>query len=136
MFLRAKRDLAVQAHHSKDNTIASVDSDQGFDTQTNAAFPSTTFDAMHQAVCGCHDNEVAYNVWDWEFLRSKFSQFSSTGPALPSQFHSDAAPSLASASHGVYFFARRADGRIGYNYALVGPAGGGRHAHPPRPSSA
>jgi hypothetical protein len=77
MFLRAKRDLAVQAHHSKDNTIASVDSDQGFDTQTNAAFPSTTFDAMHQAVCGCHDNEVAYNVWDWEFLRSKFSQLSS-----------------------------------------------------------
>lgn len=118
-------DPTVQPHHSKDNTIASVDSEQGFDTQTNAGFPTTTFDAMHQAVCGCQNEEVSYNVWDWEFLRNKFSQLSSTGPTLPNQFISDSAPSVAGAAHSVYFFARRADGRISYNNALLGQAGTG-----------
>jgi hypothetical protein len=118
-------DPTVQAHHSKDNTIASADSDQGFDTETNAAFPSPTYDAMHQVVCGCPNDSVAYNTWDWEYLRTQFVKLSSTGPGLPNQFHSDAAPSVAGASHGVYFFGRRADSKIAYNYALVGQAGTG-----------
>jgi hypothetical protein len=116
-------DLTVQAHHSKDNTIGTTAAEEGFDPQTNAAYPVPTYDAMHQVVCGCQNNEVTYNVWDWNYLRSKFAELASTGPGLPNHFTSDSAPSVAGTDQSVYFFVRRADGRIAYNRAPVGQAG-------------
>lgn len=118
-------DTTVQAGHSKDNTIAPVDVEQGFDIQTNAAFPATAFDAMHQAVCGCQNNEVTYNTWDWEFLRNKFVALASTGPDVPDQFMSDTSPALAGVGNSIYIFARRADGRVMFDRAVLGQKGSG-----------
>jgi hypothetical protein len=38
---------------------------------------------MHQVICGCPDFATAYNTWDWEYLRQRFAQLSSTGPTGP-----------------------------------------------------
>jgi len=118
-------DPTVQAGHSKDNTIDANDAALGFDIQTNLPFPSPTFDAMHQVVCGCPDNEVAYNTWDWEYLRQHFITLSSTGPSAPASFSSDTAPAVTGVGQSVYFVARRSDGRVFYNRAVLGQAGVG-----------
>jgi hypothetical protein len=115
----------VQAMHSKDNTIASTDSELGFDPQTNKSFPSPTYDVMHQVVCGCPNDEVVYNTWDWEYLRNHFVTFSSTGPTTPATFMTDVSPSVAGVGSDVYFIAKRSDGRIFYNRAQLGSGGQG-----------
>jgi hypothetical protein len=118
-------DPSVQKGHSKDTKIDLQDSALGFDIQTNQPFPATTFDAMHQVVCGCPNNEVAYNAWDWEYLRQQFVKLSSTGPTTPAHFSTDVGPAVAGVGNSVYFVARRTDGRIFYNRAVLGQAGVG-----------
>lgn len=118
-------DVTVQKGHSKDRTIDVLDAEAGFDVQTNRPFPNPTFDVMYQVVCGCPNDEVSYNSWDWEYLRKKFISFSSTGPIKPAHFMTNAAPCIAGVGKSVYFFGKRIDGRIFYNRALLGQAGQG-----------
>ncbi|MEA3037475.1 MAG: streptogrisin [Sphingomonadales bacterium] len=117
------RTPGIQSMHSVDNTIEAADAEQGFDIQTNAAFPNPTFDAMHQQVCGCVNTAVSYNAWDWEYLRAHFAKLASTGPTAAAHFTTSTAPAVAGLSGSVYFFARRADGRVFYNRAPIGQAG-------------
>ncbi len=115
----------IQAMHSKEVTIDAADAELGFDIQRNAPFAKPTYDGMHQDVCGCGNEAVAYNTWDWEYLRKQFLALKSTGPTAPSRFVSNEAPALAGVGGSIYFFARRADGRIAYNHARLGDAGAG-----------
>lgn len=118
-------DTTVQKGHSKDNTIVATASELGFDIQLNQPFPVPTFDVMHQVVCGCANSAVTYNTWDWEYLRSQFAKFNSTGPTPAAHFMSSVAPAIAGAGQSIYFFATRSDGRIYYNQAVLGQAGAG-----------
>ena len=118
-------DPKIQAMHSKDVTIATLDSELGFDIQANRGFSSPTFDVMHQEVCGCPNDQIAYNTWDWEFLRKHFLTFASTGPTNPAHFSTDATPAVAGVGPDVYFVAKRNDGRLFYNRAALGAAGDG-----------
>ena len=118
-------DVTVQAGHSKDNMIDPSDAELGFDVQLNRRFLTPTYDAMHQVVCGCSNNRVSYNSWDWEFLRKQFVKLASTGPSAPEHFMSNVAPAVAGVGDNVYFIARRRDGRIFYNRAKLGEGGVG-----------
>lgn len=118
-------DKTVQAGHSKDELIDKTDAELGFNIQMNSPFPTQTFDIMHQAVCGCPNDEVSYNSWDWEFLRKQFVKFSSTGPTLPAHFQTEGAPSFLGVGNSFYMFGNRSDGRIFYNRAILGQAGSG-----------
>ena len=118
-------DPTVQAHHSKDATIDTLDAELGFDCQLNQPFPNPMFDNMHQAVCGCPNDETCYNSWDWEYLRKQFVKLSSSGPSPPTHFMTDVAPAVAGVGNNVFFVARRLDGRVYYNRAVLGQAGVG-----------
>jgi hypothetical protein len=118
-------DPSVQKGHSRDTTIDATDVALGFDIQTNRPFRAPMFDAMHQAVCGCQNDQTAYNAWDWEFLRTQLVKLKSTGPTAPDYFLTDAAPAVAGVGNSAYFFARRTDGRIFNNRAVLGQAGVG-----------
>ncbi len=120
-------DPNVQAGHSKDVTIDATDAGLGFDIQFNQAFPSTTFDIMFPTgpSPGWPSPVVSMNSWDWEYLREQFVNLSSTGPTTPTHFITDDAPGAAGVSNTVYFLAKRSDGRIYYNRAVLGQAGVG-----------
>ncbi len=118
-------DPTLQAGHSKDDLIDAAATDLGFDIQVNRAFPAQVHDVMHQAVCGCPNDQTSYNTWDWEFLRAHFAAFSSTGPNAPSRFMTDAAPGIAGVGNTMYLFGKRADGRVFYNTAVMGQGGRG-----------
>jgi len=119
-------DPSVQAMHSKDDLIDPAAVDLGFDVQLNRPFPSSVHDVMHQAVCGCPNDETSYNAWDWEFLRAHFATtFTSTGPSAPSHFLTQLSPGVAGAGHAAYFFATRTDERVYFNRAVLGQGGSG-----------
>ncbi len=118
-------DVTVQKGHSKDNTIDITDAEGGFDVQTNLPYPNPTFDAMHQNVCGCPNNQISYNSWDWEYLRKQFVKLSSTGPTKPIHYTTNSSPAIAGVGNSIYFFGKRIDGRIFYNSAVLGQEGQG-----------
>src|SRR5439155_21745290 len=49
----------------------------------------------------------------------------STCPAKPTHFTTDVAPGVAGVGNTVFFLAKRSDGRIYYNQAVLGQAGAG-----------
>jgi hypothetical protein len=118
-------DPTVQMGHSKEVTIDPTDVELGFDIQLNRAFPARMYDTMHQVPCSCSNDSVSYNSWDWEFLRKEFVKRGSTGPSMPAHFQTDAGPAVSGVGKSVYFFAKRGDGRVFYNRAVIGAAGEG-----------
>ena len=109
--------------HSKDAFINNPDA---FDFVRGQLF-GTLGDVMNNSGGGASQgrNAVMYNAFDWGYLRKQFMNLTSTGPTLPAHFSTDVAPSVAGVGGSVYFFARRVDGRIFYNRAIVGQAGAG-----------
>jgi hypothetical protein len=115
------------AHHSKDELIDQQDAELGFDSQFNQVFPVPTYDVMYPTGPDPEypDPSHSFNSWDWEYLREQLVKLPSTGPTAPPHFITDVSPAIAGVGDTAYFFAKRLDGRVFNNRAVLGQGGQG-----------
>ena len=109
--------------HSKDPFIKDPDA---FDFLNNRAY-SVIGDVMNNLGSGALQgaNAVMFNAFDWEYLRQQILKLSSTGPTLPAHFNTQTSAAVTGVGNSIYFFSRRKDNRVYFNYAKLGEAGVG-----------